>query len=99
MRNSLFDVMITICAGILGYIFSILEYPVPPVLLGIILGPLVESNLGRTMLISHGDLTIFVKRPISIFFIIIIIATIGSNIRKVVKARKQGKTLDGMNIS
>ena len=48
MRNSMFDIVVMMTAGLLGYIFSILDYPVPPVLLGVILGPLVESNLGRT---------------------------------------------------
>ena len=92
MRNSLFDVMVTMIAGIIGYAFIVLEYPIPPVLLGIILGPIVESNLGRTMLISRGDMTIFFKRPISIFFIIIILATIGSSIRKALKEKKMRET-------
>jgi len=93
MRNSLFDVMVTIIAGIVGYVFIIMEYPIPPILLGIILGPIVESNLGRTILISRGDFSIFFTRPISIFFIVIILATIGSSIRKALKERQQEKTL------
>lgn len=95
MRNSLFDVMVTIVAGIIGYIFIVLEYPIPPVLLGVILGPIVESNLGRTMLISQGDLTIFFTRPISLFFIAIILATVGSSIRKAVKEKKKEKLKEG----
>jgi len=88
MRNSMFDVLVMMIAGVLGYVFSILDYPVPPVLLGVILGPLVESNLGRTLLVSDGNLTIFFKRPISLFFIIIIVATIGSNIYKHVRQKR-----------
>lgn len=89
MRNSMFDVLIMGIAGLLGYIFSIIDYPVPPVLLGVILGPLVESNLGRTLLVSDGNLLIFFKRPISLFFIIVILATIGSNIFKYLRSKKE----------
>ena len=87
MSNNMFDVLVMGVAGIFGYVFSVLDYPLPPVLLGIILGPLVESNLGRTLLVSYGDLTIFFRRPISIFFIVIIVATIGSSIRKYFRRR------------
>jgi len=58
------------------------EYPVPPMLLGIILGPLVESNLGRTLLISDGSLWIFFKRPICWLFLVMIIVTIGTTVKK-----------------
>lgn len=88
MNNNMFDVMVMIGAGLFGFLFSKIDYPIPPILLGIILGPLVESNFGRTLLISHGDLSIFVKRPISIFFIIIILLTLGSAIRRNLKKKK-----------
>ncbi|WHH58030.1 tripartite tricarboxylate transporter permease [Petroclostridium sp. X23] len=82
MRNNLFDVWITIVFGVLGYFMSKAEYPIPPVLLGMILGPMVEANLGRTLLISEGSYSIFVTRPISIFFIVVTIFTVVSSIRK-----------------
>jgi len=87
MRNSMFDIIVMMCSGLLGYVFTIIDYPIPPVLLGVILGPLVESNLGRTLLVSGGNLTIFFKRPISIFFIIVIVGTISSNIYKHFKSK------------
>ncbi|MDC7245298.1 MAG: tripartite tricarboxylate transporter permease [Sphaerochaetaceae bacterium] len=93
MRNSMFDVLVMAMAGLLGFAFSIIKYPIPPVLLGVILGPLVESNLGRTLLISDGNLTIFFKRPISIFFILIIVATIGQNLYKHYSKKQKNKTL------
>ena len=91
MRNNMFDILIMISAGLVGYIFNRIDYPVPPILLGIILGPLVESNFGRTLLISDGNLTIFLKRPISIFFILIIVLTIISSTRKAMKQSKKQK--------
>lgn len=88
MRNSLFDVMIMLAAGVLGYVFTTINYPIPPVLLGMILGPLVESNLGRTLLISEGNLLIFFKRPISIFFIVVIVFTLAQAFLKNRKKRR-----------
>lgn len=81
MRNNLFDIWITIIFGILGYFMNKYQYPIPPVLLGIILGPMVESNLGRALLISHGSYTVFFTRPISVFFIVIIVFSLVSAYR------------------
>jgi len=82
MRNNVFDVWVTIAFGFLGFLMVKAEYPVPPMLLGIILGPLVESNLGRTLLISDGSLWIFFKRPICWLFLVMIIVTIGTTVKK-----------------
>ena len=82
MRNNVFDVMTTILAGIAGYFMAKADYPVAPVLLGIILGPTVEKNLSRAMLISRGKITILFTRPISLIFIAIILFTLISNLRK-----------------
>lgn len=68
-KNSLFDVGQVAVFGVLGAIFLALEFPVSPIVLGFVLGPMLEENFRRTLLISHGDLTIFVERPISAFFI------------------------------
>jgi putative tricarboxylic transport membrane protein len=85
MRNNIFDIWTTLLFGVLGYFMTKTEFPVPPVLLGMILGPMVESNLGRTLLISEGSYSIFLKRPISLFFIAVLIFTIISSIRKSTK--------------
>ena len=79
MRNSPFDVGVSIAAGFIGYVMVKADFPVPPLLLGLILGPLVESNLGRTLLISDGNLLVFFTRPISWIFIVLIVFTIGSS--------------------
>ncbi len=82
MRNNVFDVATTVVAGILGYFMTKADYPVAPVLLGLILGPTVEQNLSRTLLISNGRYSILFTRPISILFIVIIVLTMFSNLRK-----------------
>src|SRR3979411_1293065 len=57
--------------GILGYVLLRLGFHRAPILLGFVLGPRFEENFRRAMLISRGDLAIFVERPISAVFIAI----------------------------
>jgi len=65
IQNSVFDVFLTAIFGVLGWIFVKLECEPAPLLLGFILGPMMEENLRRAMLLSRGDPTVFVTRPIS----------------------------------
>lgn len=66
VNNNMFDVMVAIVFGIAGFFMITLNYPVAPVLLGYILGPLVEENFRRTLFISNGDFSAFVRSPVSI---------------------------------
>ena len=68
-KNSLFDVTEVAAFGIAGAVFLALDFPVAPVVLGFVLGPLLEENFRRAMLLSRGDLTVFVTRPISAWII------------------------------
>jgi putative tricarboxylic transport membrane protein len=68
-NDSLFEVGEVLVFGIVGAILMALEFPVATILLGYILGPLVEENFRRALLLSRGDLRIFVERPISAVFI------------------------------
>ena len=55
----------TAAFGVLGWLFVKLECEPAPLLLGFILGPMMEENLRRALLLSRGDPTVFVTRPIS----------------------------------
>ncbi|MFM0619744.1 tripartite tricarboxylate transporter permease [Paraburkholderia nemoris] len=68
-KNSLFDVGEVAVFGIIGAIFLMLDFPISPVVLGFVLGPALEQNFRRAMLLSRGDLTVFLHRPISAWFI------------------------------
>jgi TctA family transporter len=57
--------MLTALFGLLGYVFVKLECEPAPLILGFILGPLMEENLRRAMLLSRGDATVFFTKPIS----------------------------------
>jgi len=68
-KNSLFDVGEVAVFGIIGAIFLMLDFPVSPIVLGFVLGPMLEENFRRAMLLSRGDLLVFVQRPISAWFV------------------------------
>jgi TctA family transporter len=66
-NNSLFDVGEVLVFGIVGALLMAYKFPIATVLLGYVLGPLVEENFRRALLLSNGSLGIFVESPISIF--------------------------------
>ena len=65
LNNSTFDVYLMALFGVLGYVFSKLDCEPAPMLLGFILGPLMEEYLRRALIISRGDPSVFITRPIS----------------------------------
>lgn len=66
LNNSTFEVMLALAFGVLGYAFVKLGCEPAPLLLGFILGPMMEENLRRAMRLSRGDPMVFVERPISL---------------------------------
>jgi TctA family transporter len=64
-NNNSFDIWMVALFGLIGYIFIKLGCEPAPLLLGLILGPMMEEYLRRAMLISRGDWSVFVTRPIS----------------------------------
>ena len=68
-HNSLFDVSEVAVFGIVGAVFLALDFPAAPLVLGYVLGPLLEENFRRAMLLSRGELSVFVTRPISAWII------------------------------
>ncbi|MDH2329023.1 tripartite tricarboxylate transporter permease [Cereibacter sp. SYSU M97828] len=67
---STFSVTLAIVAGVLGVVLHKLDYPAVPLILGLVLGPLLERNIRRTLIQSQGDLTVFVERPIALVLFI-----------------------------
>jgi putative tricarboxylic transport membrane protein len=86
LQNNVFDVLMTAGFGLLGWIFVKLECEPAPLLLGFILGPMMEENLRRALLLSRGDFTVFATRPISAVMlgiaIVMLIVIVAPSIRK-----------------
>jgi putative tricarboxylic transport membrane protein len=68
-HNSLFEVLETGVLGVLGAVLLMLDFPLSPIVLGFVLGPMLEEDFRRAMLLSRGDLGVFLERPISACFI------------------------------
>ena len=86
LSNNPFDVLLMALFGILGWVCAKLECEPAPMILGFILGPLMEENLRRAMLLSRGDPIVFFTKPISATFLIIsiilLVVIMLPNIRK-----------------
>jgi len=73
LKNSVFDVLLMMFFGIVGYLFKKYEYEPAPLILAFVLGPMLESNLRQSLISSQGSFQVFFTRPISAVFISIAI--------------------------
>jgi putative tricarboxylic transport membrane protein len=76
VKNSTFDVLVMMIFGLFGYLFRKFEFEPAPLILAFVLGPMVETNLRQSLLLSRGSFLIFFIRPISAIFISIAIILI-----------------------
>jgi putative tricarboxylic transport membrane protein len=88
---SLFDVGIVMTAGLLGYFMRYFGFPVLPAILGVILGGLIESNYRRSLVISGGDVGIFLEDPIAVVFFILAALILAAAFGKELLAGLKGK--------
>lgn len=91
INNSSFDIVVMIVSGIIAYFMEKFEFPSSPVVLALILGPMAESNLRRSLVMSQGDYSTFFTRPFSLFFIILAIFTLFLPIIKSLLKAKNNK--------
>ena len=92
VNNSPFELYLTAVFGVIGFIWMKLDMPPAPMLLGFVLGPLMEENLRRALLISRGDPTVFFTRPISLGFMIATALIVVVMVLPAVKARRAAIT-------
>jgi putative tricarboxylic transport membrane protein len=85
-NNDMFQVGEVLVIGMAGYILNMLGFHPAPILLGFVLGPRFEENFRRALLISRGDLLVFVERPISAVFVALCVILILAQI--IVRTRK-----------
>jgi TctA family transporter len=86
VNNNPVDVYLCAAVGVLGYLLVKLECEPAPLILGYVLGPLLEENVRRALLISRGDPGVFLTRPISLAFMIatvlILVVMVAPAVRK-----------------
>jgi putative tricarboxylic transport membrane protein len=71
INYSLFDVWLALGFGVVGYIMIKLDYPAAPAILGVVLGPMLERAIRRTLIASQGDITVFFERPIALTLLLL----------------------------
>ncbi len=72
ISSRLFDVWVMLAFGVLGFGLRLLGFPMAPLVLGVVLGPILDVNLRRGLVLSDGSLTPFFTRPISLLLVVII---------------------------
>jgi len=87
VRNSIFDLFVLVIFGILGYLFRQGGYETSPLVLGLILGPMLENSIRQSMIMFKGDYTRFFYRPISSVILVIAIIVIFSPFLGIIFAR------------
>jgi putative tricarboxylic transport membrane protein len=94
LSNNVTDMYIMIFFGLIGYLMKKFGYDAPPLVLALVLGPFMEGNLRRSLIISKGSFLIFFQHPISAIFLglalLVLISSLMTEKRKIVQAIKQG---------
>ena len=90
MQQSIFDVGLVLGFGALGYVMRWMGIPQLPMVLGVVLGFMVESNFRRSLVISGGDYAIFLKDPISVTLLVISAAIVIFSVRRELRAPSVG---------
>ena len=89
VNNRVFDIWCVLGFGVLGYLLKKAEIPFAPLIMGFILGPMVELYLRRASMLNEGDLTPFFTRPIPAVFLLIAAAVVVMTVIKEVRARSR----------
>ena len=71
LRQSWFDLMLLYIIGVLGFLMRRFDFPVVPLVVGLIVGPMAEKHFRRAMSINEGDLTVFLTHPISLVILLV----------------------------
>jgi len=89
VNNSAFDVYQTVVFGLIGYALIKLEFEPAPLLIGFVLGPMLEEYLKRAMVLSRGDVSVFIDRPVSAVFLALGALALAAMILPSIRRRKE----------
>lgn len=91
VSGNAFAIWLTLFFGVVGYVMNVYGYPPAPMILGLILGPMMEENFRRALLVSRGDFSVFVTRPISAILLALAALAIAATFLSVWRRRKGRK--------
>ena len=87
-NSSYYSIYIAVIFGLVGFLFHIFNFPVVPLLLGLVLGSMMEQNFRRALVMAQGNYAIFFTRPISLVFFLLTVFSIGLFLYKNHKKKK-----------
>lgn len=94
VNQSAIDIWVMVSFGIIGYIFVKLDCEPAPFILGLLLGPLLETNMRRSLLLSQGDFSTFLTNPISAAFLVAAVGLIALMVVPAIRRSKDEATVE-----
>ncbi|MBF9059468.1 hypothetical protein HKCCSP123_09780 [Rhodobacterales bacterium HKCCSP123] len=91
LNNRVTDLYLLAAVGLLGYALKALDYPLAPLVLGVILGPIAETNLRRALM-TEPDWSLFLTRPVSLVFLVAAVLSVAWAIRGILKSRNEARS-------
>ena len=73
VRNSMLDVYVLLFIGVIGYVFRKLDFQLAPLVVGVVLGPLIEKHMREALFMNRGDLLVYISSPIAVVIWILVI--------------------------
>jgi putative tricarboxylic transport membrane protein len=101
LGTKIFNLYLMLPIGVLAYFMSEYEYPIAPMVIGVILGPMADSNLRRAMMVSDGSFMPVFTRPVALILFLVILLTIFSQtpLFKRLRSGKKKKKDNGQKTS
>lgn len=99
ISNSMFEVMLVVVSGALGFLLARFGYPAAPLVLALVLGPLVEQSLRQSLQMSAGNLGIFLERPVTLALLLVAVAILAASpVAKAVRRLRARRTRDTVRV-
>jgi putative tricarboxylic transport membrane protein len=89
---SISSLLLLLVFGVIGYLMQQYDFPLAPAVLGLVLEPLLETNLRRATQITGGDVTVFAERPISLALLVVVALVLATPLISMVRARRRTAT-------
>jgi len=93
VNNDVFNIYVLIVFGVIGYFFEKVKIPKAPCILGLVLGPSLETSFSQSLIMSHGSLMIYLQRPVSLGLLIVFVLVLLIPLFKKIKRERKNKAV------